>query len=497
MPGLSVSFEPQSDEPDITCLPFILESLENAETRAAGAWQLASLLDSCKGETADALGDFMREAGALELLAEVLDKQVDSTVARLVLMALGNMSSDAFDPNAAASRAILAENSIVKRISPFLLSSDKLCCMYAVAVVQNLCTSPAMARSVVDEDMHLVLDSLCASTSSARIRSFAAGALINIQRVLGHSSSSSRFGFSKLRRKTKPELALSKDAELAISMRLGRVELREAAGGKEAAGDGEKEGPKSFRLSRISQGAPRVVPEETALRTASASSMWRSADEQAGRNSAPLLRFTASTTRVFPTHALRSSRENRESDESATSQCSSHGSGGEAASGIDTTPPRNRQASPTPLRMRASAGRLAAAAAGDALEDLGHTNGELQIITVIPPTNKLLQTRLPLFESSEAASMSSSVGHSSIGSSASGSSQQSFLHSSRSHVSDASVTRTRPDSPDSTHSGRNSLTQLLSRVIHNTIGEQDDRASEQEASYERARNGDVLARLPV
>ena len=71
--------------PLLTSLPEILEALESpaASRRKRGAKHLARLVDSSVGEQACLLGEYMREAGAVELLVVLLE---DASIVQLVLM---------------------------------------------------------------------------------------------------------------------------------------------------------------------------------------------------------------------------------------------------------------------------------------------------------------------------------------------------------------------------------------------------------------------------
>ena len=68
---MSVQADVQAELEFFERLPAILESLESSSTErlATGALSLASLLDESTGYQAQALGEFMRECGALELIA--------------------------------------------------------------------------------------------------------------------------------------------------------------------------------------------------------------------------------------------------------------------------------------------------------------------------------------------------------------------------------------------------------------------------------------------
>ena len=71
--------------PLLTSLPEILEALESpkASRRKRGASHLARLVDSSVGDQACLLAEYMREAGAIELLVALLN---DEVIVQLVLM---------------------------------------------------------------------------------------------------------------------------------------------------------------------------------------------------------------------------------------------------------------------------------------------------------------------------------------------------------------------------------------------------------------------------
>ena len=57
-------------------LPEILTALssEEPQLRAGGALHLSAFVDALSGEQARQLGEYMRSAGAVDLLAELLDR---------------------------------------------------------------------------------------------------------------------------------------------------------------------------------------------------------------------------------------------------------------------------------------------------------------------------------------------------------------------------------------------------------------------------------------
>jgi len=73
-----------------------LES-EEIHDRALAARQLTTLVEGVYGEDAAAVGSYVRESGALEMLLELIADPV-AEIHQKVLMVMGNLVSDAVDP---------------------------------------------------------------------------------------------------------------------------------------------------------------------------------------------------------------------------------------------------------------------------------------------------------------------------------------------------------------------------------------------------------------
>ena len=106
-------------------LPEILTALssEEPQLRAGGALHLSAFVDALSGEQARQLGEYMRSAGAVDLLAELLDDS-DPQLPQWVLGTLANLCSDAFDPASAATKAILRDCNAMERLLRHLGSTD-------------------------------------------------------------------------------------------------------------------------------------------------------------------------------------------------------------------------------------------------------------------------------------------------------------------------------------------------------------------------------------
>jgi len=163
-------------------LPEILTALssEEPQLRAGGALHLSAFVDALSGEQARQLGEYMRSAGAVDLLAELLD-DADPQLPQWVLGTLANLCSDAFDPASAATKAILRDCNAMERLLRHLGSTDAATQLMATAALQNMCSDAELAATAVRYGAHTWLDALvCSDSASEPLKRFAAGALLNI-----------------------------------------------------------------------------------------------------------------------------------------------------------------------------------------------------------------------------------------------------------------------------------------------------------------------------
>ena len=176
--------------PLITSLPEILAQLESVEAaaRTQGANHLARLVDGSSGDQACLLGEYMREAGAIELLVTLLGDEEDATI-QLVLMALGNACSDAFDVASTETRARLRGGPVLPLLLPLLDTADRTIQLYAVAALQNMCKDLELALQALQLGATRQLERCCAQQpgqhrGSEMLGHFAAGALLNMDAAL-------------------------------------------------------------------------------------------------------------------------------------------------------------------------------------------------------------------------------------------------------------------------------------------------------------------------
>jgi hypothetical protein len=171
--------------PQLRALPTILGKLEEPATRAAGAHCIAALIDGTSGEAALLLGEYMRDAGVLELLVRLLGGEQDERTNCWLLTALGNAASDVVDGNASTTRELLAGLAVIPCVQAHLQSPRLKIRLHAAAAMQNLCQNAEMAAEAVRGGAHRVLERLCgAAETDERVKHFAAGTLVNVEAML-------------------------------------------------------------------------------------------------------------------------------------------------------------------------------------------------------------------------------------------------------------------------------------------------------------------------
>tara|TARA_B100000795_G_scaffold238677_1_gene199955 strand:- start:866 stop:1861 length:996 start_codon:yes stop_codon:yes gene_type:complete len=158
-------------QPTFNSLPAILSMLDSEETeeRAEGASYLAQLVDSSYGDDATIFADYLREAGGIEVIAELL-LDPEPFIQQKVLMVVGNLASDAFDPNSAATKAIFKQHDVMARLSPFLSSREWVTQLYATAAVQNLAKDVDLAKEALQLGVHKVVQRLLRSEHELVVR---------------------------------------------------------------------------------------------------------------------------------------------------------------------------------------------------------------------------------------------------------------------------------------------------------------------------------------
>ena len=109
--------------------------------------ELAELIDAAEGEWATALGSFVRSAGIISDLVDLIDHD-DTEVYALAMRVLANLCSDAVDPKSRATKEVVRTYNGFSRLLPHCYDEDPVALMYTLGAIQNLCTNIEYAKMV-------------------------------------------------------------------------------------------------------------------------------------------------------------------------------------------------------------------------------------------------------------------------------------------------------------------------------------------------------------
>ena len=176
------------DDSPLTILElFGLIKSKDENDRLDGLAELSDLVDSAYGDDGAALGEAVRAVGGLPLLGWLI---VDPSplVQQEALLILGNLCSDACDPNSALTKKMLLDTGAHRAIIMAIGSPDPTVLLYACGALQNLCHDDEWARLLISHKVQQRLESLV-SHEDARVGHYAAGALKNMLTRVGQDAS--------------------------------------------------------------------------------------------------------------------------------------------------------------------------------------------------------------------------------------------------------------------------------------------------------------------
>eukprot|EP00964_Phaeocystis_antarctica_P119164 scaffold82898_cov54-Phaeocystis_antarctica.AAC.1 len=122
-------------------------SLRSADPTSA-LEELAELIDAAEGEWASALGSYVRSAGIVADLVDLIDHD-DQEVYALAMRVLANLCSDAVDPQSSATKEVVRKHNGFPRLLPHCFGEDPVALMYTLGAIQNLCTSIEYTKMVM------------------------------------------------------------------------------------------------------------------------------------------------------------------------------------------------------------------------------------------------------------------------------------------------------------------------------------------------------------
>ena len=135
--------QPEEIEARLEGLP---SSVRSADPTSA-LEELADLIDAAEGEWATALGSFVRSAGIVSDLVDLIDHD-DAEIYALAMRVLANLCSDAVDPQSSATKEVVRTYNGFSRLLPHCYNEDPVALMYTLGAIQNLCTNIEYARMV-------------------------------------------------------------------------------------------------------------------------------------------------------------------------------------------------------------------------------------------------------------------------------------------------------------------------------------------------------------
>ena len=152
--------------------------------------QLAQIVETCFGEDADALCEFLRVSGCVTHIGRAVGHSKPS-IQQCALLLVGNIGSDSVDALAEKTRAILKRDQAFEAIVPYVFAEDSLTLAYALGAVQNLCVGEnALEYVELMQQMGAVerLQELL-HCNDAQLEQYAKGILINMrQTIISHAT---------------------------------------------------------------------------------------------------------------------------------------------------------------------------------------------------------------------------------------------------------------------------------------------------------------------
>ena len=125
------------DAIDLRALTAALRS-GDVDERENGMAVLSDMVAEAYGEEGARLGQALREINALPLLSFMV---IDSSplIQQAALSVLGNLCSDAFDPNSALTKRALLETGAQASLFRVIMSDDDDVLVFACGTLMNLC----------------------------------------------------------------------------------------------------------------------------------------------------------------------------------------------------------------------------------------------------------------------------------------------------------------------------------------------------------------------
>ena len=165
-------------EPPPLSLDELLELLrsEDAGDRIDALAELSSMLDTAYDDEAALIGEALRGVAAVPLLGWLAADASSPEVQQLALLVLGNLCSDATDPNSALTKRELFQAGGGAAIVQAVRGEDPAVLLYACGCVQNLCNDLEWSQALASLGVSQRLEQLLAHDDEKVVHYAAGGA---------------------------------------------------------------------------------------------------------------------------------------------------------------------------------------------------------------------------------------------------------------------------------------------------------------------------------
>ena len=166
----------------------LLEWIRTDDPEASGEAldALSEMLSFAYGGDGAIIGEVMRRHGGLRVLVDHLEAGAPDDVCHVTLLLLGNLCSDAVDPNSRLSKRALLRSNADSVLFMQLASEDHIRLALACGVIQNLTLDASWAEMAMQRGADRMLGALLAHPNEQVVQ-YATGALSNITRSHGSS----------------------------------------------------------------------------------------------------------------------------------------------------------------------------------------------------------------------------------------------------------------------------------------------------------------------
>ena len=168
----------------VNVLPTLIDTLktgtDDAKDDALG--QLAQIMDTSYGEDAEALCEYLRVSGGVGQICAQLRSSVPS-IHQTAMLLIGNLASEAVDPQASATKAVIKRHKAFEHMLLHLFSSDWMTLVYTLGAVQNTCTEIEYVELMQEFGAVARLQELVRS-GEPQLEQYAKGCLANMRETI-------------------------------------------------------------------------------------------------------------------------------------------------------------------------------------------------------------------------------------------------------------------------------------------------------------------------